>query len=90
MLEMELASTYAPQNLYVYVLDKKSDATFHERMRNLASCFPNVYVLKKTFDMNSWGQNMNYALMEALRFLSRDRFKWEYVMFLQVSGIQNM
>jgi hypothetical protein len=86
MLEMELAAEYAPQNIYVYVLDRKSPLLFHNQMKALANCFPNVFVLTKTYDMSSWGKNMNYALMSSLEFLARSRFSWKYVIFLQVSS----
>ncbi|KAI6208585.1 hypothetical protein M3Y96_00130700 [Aphelenchoides besseyi] len=82
-LEMELAANYKPQNVYCYALDSKSSKTFHSRMNNLAACFPNVFVARRSFLMDSTGKNMNYAFFECLNVLQH--FHWRYVILLQTN-----
>ncbi|KAE9552240.1 hypothetical protein FO519_004549 [Halicephalobus sp. NKZ332] len=57
-LEMELAATYAPQNVYCYAIDGKSDELFHQRIHALAECFPNVIYTKTEYNITSSGKNM--------------------------------
>jgi hypothetical protein len=84
LIERELAATYAPQNFYCYVMDSNSPKQFHSQMRALANCFPNVFVMKKEFDLDSKGKNMNYAHFECMKALAKPRFKWKYIVLLQV------
>ncbi|KAI6198865.1 Beta-1,3-galactosyl-O-glycosyl-glycoprotein beta-1,6-N-acetylglucosaminyltransferase 3 [Aphelenchoides besseyi] len=83
LLEMELASAYQPQNHYCFAIDKKSSALFHSQIRSLASCFPNVYVTKREFNIDSHGHNMHPSYLECLRLLAEPEKKWEYVHLLQ-------
>lgn len=81
---MLLASEYSPNNVYCYALDSASSTLFHKQMRALADCFPNVMLTDKEFDMDSEGKNMDKSLWECLKVLSK--FKWKYVIFLQVKN----
>lgn len=78
---MELAAAYAPQNFYFYVVDSKSDRKFRQRMNDLASCLPNVFITEE-FEIDGGGKNHNYAILAALKFLTN--YKWNYVTSLQV------
>uniref|UniRef100_A0A1I7S195 Uncharacterized protein n=2 Tax=Bursaphelenchus xylophilus TaxID=6326 RepID=A0A1I7S195_BURXY len=81
LLEMELAAHYNPNNFYCFVLDSKADADFKTRVRALSTCFENVIVADKEFEMSSRGRNINqaqYYCMEQL--LEKD---WKYVLLLE-------
>jgi hypothetical protein len=82
-IEMELASTYAPQNTYCYAIDSKATKTFQARMNALAACLPNVFVTRVQYRMNSWGHNVSYSSMECLKLIRT--MDWNYVVILQVS-----
>ncbi|KAI6170637.1 N-acetyllactosaminide beta-1,6-N-acetylglucosaminyl-transferase, isoform C [Aphelenchoides bicaudatus] len=82
-LEMELGNIYAPQNFYCFALDAKASPLFHERMRNLSSCFPNVYLTTREFKMDSTGKNMGYSLYECMNILAKKELNWKYLVFLQ-------
>ncbi|KHJ80563.1 Core-2/I-Branching enzyme [Oesophagostomum dentatum] len=43
-VEEELRSSYHHQNRFCYTLDSKASADFRNKMRQLPSCLPNVYV----------------------------------------------
>lgn len=79
---MTLAAEYQPQNFYCYLIDSKTSEVFKKRVRNLATCFPNVIVAKKEFDMDSTGKNMNFAYLEGMKLLKK--YSWNYVILLQV------
>ena len=79
---MDLAASYAPQNFYCYMVDKKASQIFRDRIHNLTKCFPNVMVTKREFDVDSFGHNVNFAHVECLKALVK--FEWRYVMLLQV------
>ena len=80
---MELAATYAPQNIYCYAIDGKSSALFREQIHALAQCFPNVIYTKTEYNVTSGGKNMAFAHYECLKQLMD--FDWKYVVLLQVS-----
>ena len=82
-LEMELAATYAPQNIYCYAIDKKASTRFHQQIYTLADCFPNVIYTKTEYSVTSGGKNMGFAHYECLKQLMD--FDWKYVVLLQVS-----
>ncbi|KAL3084779.1 hypothetical protein niasHT_031664 [Heterodera trifolii] len=87
-LEAELLVHYAPTNWYCYVFDSKSSAVFQRRVRQLASCLPNVLVVDQLFDISSNGFNMNTAVMECVRTLSDERKRWKYLVTLQNHDVQ--
>ncbi|CAD5213523.1 unnamed protein product [Bursaphelenchus okinawaensis] len=57
-LEFELATNFNPNNIYMFVMDKKAPKMFQYRMRQLSNCFVNVLVSEKTFDLKSSGYNI--------------------------------
>ena len=80
---MELAATYAPQNIYCYAIDQKASKRFHEQIHALAECFPNVIYAKTEYNVTNGGQNMGVAHHECLKQLMD--YDWKYVVLLQVS-----
>ena len=59
MLEGEFAISYAPQNFYCYAVDAKSPDLFHQQIRSLADCFPNVFVLAKEKERKMYSSGVN-------------------------------
>ena len=80
---MELAATYAPQNIYCYTIDKKASELFHQQIHALAECFPNIIYTKKEYSVTSSGHNMGFAHYECMKELIK--YNWEYLVLLQVS-----
>jgi hypothetical protein len=79
---MELAASYTPQNSYCYMIDKKAEQIFRDRIHNLTKCFPNVIATTREYDVDSAGHNVWPAFIECLYALQK--FEWRYVMMLQV------
>jgi len=75
---------YHPQNYYCFLIDRKADARFKERVRNLAGCFPNVVVPDMEWDVKSSGHNTSSAHVSCMRALQP--FQWNYMVLLQVNG----
>ncbi|KAK6021737.1 hypothetical protein OSTOST_12585, partial [Ostertagia ostertagi] len=44
LIEDELRSSYHPQNFFCYSIDQKADKDFHDKIKQLAVCFPNVLI----------------------------------------------
>jgi beta-1,3-galactosyl-O-glycosyl-glycoprotein beta-1,6-N-acetylglucosaminyltransferase/N-acetyllactosaminide beta-1,6-N-acetylglucosaminyltransferase len=65
-------------------MDSKSPKEFHDQVRALAKCFPNVFVMEKEFDMDSGGKSMNYAHVECMKALAKPELKWKYMVLLEV------
>lgn len=78
---------YAPQNYYCFALDHKSDAVFHEHMKNLSNCFPNVFLTNVEYNVESSGHNVTKSFLECLQLLY-EKPDWKYVALLQVSIIK--
>ncbi|OZC04925.1 hypothetical protein X798_08117 [Onchocerca flexuosa] len=77
---------YAPQNLYCYALDRKSNSVFHEHMKNLSKCFPNVFLSEIEYDVDSAGHNMTRSYLECLNILWK-KPAWKYAILLQNDDI---
>lgn len=45
MIEKQVQMSYHPQNSFCFAIDRKSKQEFHERLRALAACLPNVLLL---------------------------------------------
>lgn len=84
MLEMELSSSYAPQNHYCFAIDAKASPLFHARVRQLANCLPNVVITKHEFKVDRMGHNMGQSFFECLKTLAVPEKHWKYVHLLQV------
>uniref|UniRef100_A0A914I292 Uncharacterized protein n=1 Tax=Globodera rostochiensis TaxID=31243 RepID=A0A914I292_GLORO len=87
-IEMEFASSYAPQNWYCYAIDKKASQTFHMQIYALASCFPNVLItpIEKQYDMDSKGHNYMKSSIECMQMLEGKH--WHYAIMLQNHDVQ--
>ncbi|KAI6180307.1 hypothetical protein M3Y98_00706000 [Aphelenchoides besseyi] len=85
--EMELAANYAPQNLYCYVIGGGASTKFHDRIRTLAACLPNVFVVGQV-EVDSAGFGMNNATLRCFEKLSvqRRNHKWKYAFVLQTNA----
>ncbi|EPB69805.1 Core-2/I-Branching enzyme [Ancylostoma ceylanicum] len=81
-IEDELRSSYHPQNVFCYSVDRKANANFNKRIKTLAKCFPNVVVTKARFDIDSAGHFMNHAHYECLKLLANIS-GWGYVLLMQ-------
>lgn len=86
MLEMELASAFAPQNLYCFAIDAKASPLFHVRIHQLAKCLPNVLITQHEFQVDSSGHNMGPSFFECLKLLAQPKMSWKYVHLLQASS----
>jgi hypothetical protein len=82
-LERDLAAQYSPLNWYCFAIDAKTPEIFKKRLRQLASCFPNVLVPEKELRMDSYGHNQIASLMECLNLLTKPQRNWNYVVVLQ-------
>ncbi|CAD5225476.1 unnamed protein product [Bursaphelenchus okinawaensis] len=82
-IEMELSTTYAPQNLYCFGIDGKSDALFQLRMRNLSQCFNNVFLTEYRYTMDSKGHNTNLYHIECMKVLRETQKPYKYLFLLQ-------
>ncbi|KAI6186012.1 Beta-1,3-galactosyl-O-glycosyl-glycoprotein beta-1,6-N-acetylglucosaminyltransferase 3 [Aphelenchoides besseyi] len=80
-IELDLGAMYSPHNFYCYALDSKSSPLFHQRMRSLANCFPNVFLTDHELPMDSDGHNMNSAHYQCMLKLAD--YKWKYLVLLQ-------
>ncbi|KAE9547739.1 hypothetical protein FO519_009051 [Halicephalobus sp. NKZ332] len=77
-LEMELAATYAPQNVYCFSIDRSATSLFKERMKNLTECLPNVYIGTREYDIG--GNDELYAYLNCVKKIMNH--KWKYAIFL--------
>ncbi len=82
MIEKVLSAMYQPQNYYCYAIDSKASPLFKERVRNLASCFPNVMVAEEEFDVKSSGEGTSSAQLSCMHALQPHA--WNYLVLLQV------
>ncbi|KAL6733662.1 hypothetical protein Aduo_004293 [Ancylostoma duodenale] len=81
-IEDELRSSYHPQNVFCYSVDKKANGNFNRHINSLEQCFPNVVVTKARFNIDSSGHFMNHAHYECLKALI-NKAGWRYVLLLQ-------
>ncbi|EYC05288.1 hypothetical protein Y032_0083g1682 [Ancylostoma ceylanicum] len=81
-IEDELRSSYHPQNVFCYSVDKKANENFNRKINTLAKCFPNVVVTKARFNINSSGYFMNHAYYECLKLFANIP-GWGYALLMQ-------
>uniref|UniRef100_A0A0N4ZMZ9 ZP domain-containing protein n=1 Tax=Parastrongyloides trichosuri TaxID=131310 RepID=A0A0N4ZMZ9_PARTI len=79
-LEMQYLISYAPQNHYCYIIDRKQNAEFHSRMFALSNCFQNIYIISDSYDMDSNGNNVNRANYECMKYLNGKDYKYLIVL----------
>ena len=80
--ERLLKAIYRPQNYYCVHVDKKSPLIFHRAVKQISSCFPNVFVAFKNIYV-AWGQfsvlESNLICMEDLLTNAKS---WKYIINL--------
>uniref|UniRef100_A0A0K0F3F1 SRCR domain-containing protein n=1 Tax=Strongyloides venezuelensis TaxID=75913 RepID=A0A0K0F3F1_STRVS len=79
-LEYQFLLTYAPQNYYCFVIDKKQPADFHNKMSELADCFKNIHLIQNRYQMESSGFNLNNANYDCMRYLNDKDYKYLVVL----------
>uniref|UniRef100_A0A0N5BUN3 Glycosyltransferase family 92 protein n=1 Tax=Strongyloides papillosus TaxID=174720 RepID=A0A0N5BUN3_STREA len=79
-LEYQFLLTYAPQNYYCFIIDKKQPADFHSKIYALANCFKNVHIIHNRYQMNSIGLNVNSANYDCMRYLNDKNYKYLVVL----------
>uniref|UniRef100_A0AAF5CSF1 Glycosyltransferase family 92 protein n=1 Tax=Strongyloides stercoralis TaxID=6248 RepID=A0AAF5CSF1_STRER len=75
-IEYQFLLTYAPQNHYCFVVDKKQKGDFHSKIFALSNCFPNIHLITNRYDMDSNGFNINLANYDCMKYLSKKNFKY--------------
>jgi beta-1,3-galactosyl-O-glycosyl-glycoprotein beta-1,6-N-acetylglucosaminyltransferase len=82
--ERLLRAIYRPQNIYCVHVDKKSTSLMKNAVRAIASCFHNVFVTQKSYDVK-WGTVTVLApeLLCMKELVRRDK-KWKY--FINLTG----
>ncbi|ESO12380.1 hypothetical protein HELRODRAFT_141556, partial [Helobdella robusta] len=83
--ERLLRAIYHPQNLYCIHIDIKSSFLFHNAVRSIANCFPNVWIATKLHKIK-WG-DISVILPEisCMRDLLK-YFKGKYKYFINLTG----
>ncbi|NXA49941.1 GCNT3 acetylglucosaminyltransferase, partial [Nothocercus julius] len=80
MFERLLRSLYAPQNLYCIHVDSKSPATFHEAVRAIAACFPNVFVASRLENVVYASWSRLQADLNCMQDLLQSPVPWRYLL----------
>lgn len=80
--ERLLRAIYRPQNFYCVHADRKSSESFHQSLRTLLSCFPNVFLSARSVKVY-WGK---FSVLDADLICMREllRFRWKY--FINLTG----
>ena len=84
MQEVLLAFSYSPDNFYCYSMDVKSNQSFKNDLKIMASCLPNVFVSPYEYKFSSAGHYQNDAHHQCTKELLQYP-GWKYVLYLQVS-----
>ncbi|CAD6195152.1 unnamed protein product [Caenorhabditis auriculariae] len=80
--EAFLSFSYHPDNSYCFALSKNATSKFSKKIRRLEQCFPNIYLLNKTYEFDSAGHYQDIAHFGCLERL-REKKQWSHVFFLQ-------
>ncbi|NWS34215.1 GCNT3 acetylglucosaminyltransferase, partial [Polioptila caerulea] len=79
MFERLLRSVYAPQNVYCIHVDSKSPAAFHEAVRAIAACFPNVFVASRLESVIYASYSRLQADLNCMQDLLESPVPWRYL-----------
>ncbi|KAJ8315953.1 hypothetical protein KUTeg_005967 [Tegillarca granosa] len=82
-VERLLRAIYRPQNFYCIHIDIKSSNSFHKIIRNISSCFDNVFISSRSVSP-VWGQ---FSILEPDLICMDDLWKykkWKY--FINLTG----
>ncbi|XP_038124799.1 beta-1,3-galactosyl-O-glycosyl-glycoprotein beta-1,6-N-acetylglucosaminyltransferase 3 [Cyprinodon tularosa] len=80
MFERLLRSIYAPQNLYCVHVDQKSSLDFHRPVREIVSCFPNVFISSKLERVVYASWSRVQADLNCMKDLLRSDIQWKYLL----------
>ncbi|NWU94460.1 GCNT3 acetylglucosaminyltransferase, partial [Upupa epops] len=80
MFERLLRSLYAPQNIYCIHIDSKAPAAFHEAVRAIVSCFPNVFVASRLEKVVYASWSRLQADLNCMEDLLQSPVPWHYVL----------
>ena len=84
-VERLLQAIYRPSNYYCIHVDKKSSSKFHEAVKSITKCFPNVYKTSESHVVN-WGEiGVVLAERECMKLLWSQK-KWKY--FINLTGFE--
>ena len=84
-VERLLQAIYRPSNYYCIHVDKKSSSKFHEAVKSITKCFPNVYKTSESHVVN-WGEiGVVLAEIECMKVLWSQK-KWKY--FINLTGFE--
>uniref|UniRef100_A0AC35UDT5 Astacin domain-containing protein n=1 Tax=Rhabditophanes sp. KR3021 TaxID=114890 RepID=A0AC35UDT5_9BILA len=87
-IELMLLVSYAPQNHYCFSVDKKQPKMI-KKMKQLASCFKNVYISPVYFNMLSNGNYLPDAHYECMKILVNKKFRYLFNLLVSINDITN-
>ncbi|CEF68496.1 Glycosyl transferase, family 14-containing protein [Strongyloides ratti] len=79
-LEYQFLLSYAPQNHYCFIIDKKQSGDFHSKIFALSNCFKNVYIISNQYNMDSNGNDINHANFRCMKYLNSKSYKYLIVL----------
>ncbi|XP_067915976.1 beta-1,3-galactosyl-O-glycosyl-glycoprotein beta-1,6-N-acetylglucosaminyltransferase 3-like [Heterodontus francisci] len=79
MFERLLRGIYAPQNVYCVHVDKKSPKPFHSAVQAIASCFSNVFVVRKLESVIYASWSRVQADLNCMEELLQNSVPWRYL-----------
>ncbi|XP_008410486.1 beta-1,3-galactosyl-O-glycosyl-glycoprotein beta-1,6-N-acetylglucosaminyltransferase 3 [Poecilia reticulata] len=80
MFERLLRSIYAPQNIYCIHIDQKSSLSFHRAVKEIVSCFPNVFVASKLESVVYASWSRVQADLNCMKDLLHSEVQWKYLL----------
>lgn len=82
--ERLLRAIYAPQNIYCIHVDKKSQPSVEAAITSIASCFPNVFMVRQAVSVVYAGWSRVQADLNCMADLYEYSTKWKY--FINLCG----
>ncbi|KAM4734884.1 beta-1,3-galactosyl-O-glycosyl-glycoprotein beta-1,6-N-acetylglucosaminyltransferase 3 [Anableps anableps] len=80
MFERLLRSIYAPQNIYCVHIDQKSSLDFHRAVKEIVSCFPNVFIASKLERVVYASWSRVQADLNCMKDLLHSDIEWRYLL----------
>lgn len=80
MFERLLRAIYAPQNVYCVHVDLKSSTEFHEAVKAIVSCFPNVFIASKLERVIYASWSRVQADLNCMKDLLNSHVDWKYLL----------
>ena len=84
--ERLLRLIYMPQNIYCVYIDLKSPLLFHQAIKRITNCFPNVFVASTLKEYIYASFSAVEADLQCMRDLLNSTVHWKY--FLNVAGTE--